>query len=188
MRIRVCSMLIAIALPVSALAQYDPNDRRRDAGPGPSIENVAYAYADVLRVDPVYAVSRVRAPREECYATEVRGSTRYDNTAAGTIVGAIIGGALGNQVGSGSGRKAATVAGAVAGGAIGREVDAASNPERVYTEQRTECRLVEDYREERHLTGYDVEYRYRGDVYMSRLNYDPGERLRIRVSVEPARP
>jgi uncharacterized protein YcfJ len=34
--------------------------------------------------------------------------------------------------------------------------------------------------------GYDVEYRYRGEVYVSRLNYDPGERLRVRVSVTPA--
>jgi hypothetical protein len=30
-----------------------------------------------------------------------------------------------------------------------------------------------------------VEYRYRGEVYMSRLDYDPGERLRVRVSVTP---
>ena len=68
---------------------------------------------DVLRVDPIYVTRRVREPREECYDTEVRGSSsRYDNTAAGTIVGAIIGGAVGNQVGKGNGRKAATVAGA----------------------------------------------------------------------------
>ena len=40
----------------------------------------------------------------------------------------------------------------------------------------------------RQLIGYDVEYRYRGEVYMSRLDYDPGERLRVRISVTPARP
>jgi uncharacterized protein YcfJ len=34
--------------------------------------------------------------------------------------------------------------------------------------------------------GYDVEYRYRGDVYMSRLPYDPGERLRVRMTISPA--
>jgi uncharacterized protein YcfJ len=40
--------------------------------------------------------------------------------------------------------------------------------------------------EQRRIAGYDVEYRYRGEVYVSRLNYDPGERLRVRVSVSPA--
>jgi len=40
--------------------------------------------------------------------------------------------------------------------------------------------------EQRRIMGYDVEYRYRGEVYLSRLNYDPGERLRVRVSVSPA--
>jgi hypothetical protein len=34
--------------------------------------------------------------------------------------------------------------------------------------------------------GYNVEYRYRGEVYMSQLSYDPGDRLRVRVSVTPA--
>ena len=174
--------------PLAASAQYDYEDDR-DGRPEPTTENIAFAYADVLRVDPIYVTRRVREPREECYDTEVRGSSsRYDNTAAGTIVGAIIGGAVGNQVGKGNGRKAATVAGAIAGGAIGREVDASNNPERRYTETRTECRVVDDVRDERHISGYDVEYRYRGDVYMSRLDYDPGERLRIRVSVMPARP
>jgi hypothetical protein len=31
-----------------------------------------------------------------------------------------------------------------------------------------------------------VQYRYRGDVYGSRLGFDPGDRVRVRVSVEPA--
>jgi hypothetical protein len=31
-----------------------------------------------------------------------------------------------------------------------------------------------------------VQYRYRGDIYVSRLDYDPGERMRVRVSVSPA--
>jgi len=39
--------------------------------------------------------------------------------------------------------------------------------------------------EGRPLLGYDIEYRYRGEVYASRLNYDPGERLRVRVDVSP---
>jgi uncharacterized protein YcfJ len=37
----------------------------------------------------------------------------------------------------------------------------------------------------RKLVGYDVEYTYKGDTYMSRLPYDPGSRLRIRIEVTP---
>jgi len=40
--------------------------------------------------------------------------------------------------------------------------------------------------EQRHIIGYDVEYRYRGEIYMARTSTDPGDRLRVRVSVTPA--
>ncbi len=47
------------------------------------------------------------------------------------------------------------------------------------------CRIVQVDREERRLAGYDVEYQYKGEKYMSRLDSDPGNRLRIRISVVP---
>lgn len=47
------------------------------------------------------------------------------------------------------------------------------------------CRSVEVERLERRLTAYDIEYEYKGEKYMSRLPYDPGNRLRIRVAVMP---
>jgi uncharacterized protein YcfJ len=37
----------------------------------------------------------------------------------------------------------------------------------------------------RTLVAYDVEYRYKGDTYMSRMKSDPGSRVRVRVSVTP---
>jgi uncharacterized protein YcfJ len=37
----------------------------------------------------------------------------------------------------------------------------------------------------RAIVAYDVEYSYKGDVYMSRMKSDPGSRLRVRVSVAP---
>ena len=55
-----------------------------------------------------------------------------------------------------------------------------------YTSNQTVCQPVTQVSEQRQIIGYDVEYRYHGDVYMSRLSYDPGERLRVRVSVSPA--
>lgn len=48
------------------------------------------------------------------------------------------------------------------------------------------CPTVMVEREERRISGYDVEYRYKGELYMSRLDVDPGNKLRIRVTVAPA--
>ena len=47
------------------------------------------------------------------------------------------------------------------------------------------CRLVPVEREYRRPIAYDVDYVYRGMKYRSRLPYDPGNRLRVRVSVMP---
>jgi uncharacterized protein YcfJ len=37
----------------------------------------------------------------------------------------------------------------------------------------------------RRVVAYDVTYTYKGDTFMSRLDFDPGNRLRVRVSVVP---
>ena len=47
------------------------------------------------------------------------------------------------------------------------------------------CRAVPVEREFRRPIAYDVDYTYRGAKYRSRLPEDPGNRLRIRVSVVP---
>ena len=53
---------------------------------------------------------------------------------------------------------------------------------------RGDCRTVPVVYQERRLVGYDVEYLYKGEKYMSRLAADPGARLRIRVTVVPDDP
>lgn len=171
----IATILLLGLMPVVAVAQPAPD----------MVENVSYAYAQVLRVDPVYERVILSRPEERCEDEVVYERVDGGNRAAGAVIGAVIGGVLGNQVGKGSGRRAATVAGAVAGGAIGGNIG--EGQARVTGEEvRPGCRLVEVEREERRLAGYDVEYRYKGDVYMSRLDHDPGDRLRIRVSVAPA--
>ena len=50
------------------------------------------------------------------------------------------------------------------------------------------CRVVPVVYSERRLVGYDVEYIYKGETYMSRLAADPGSRLRIRITVSPDDP
>ena len=47
------------------------------------------------------------------------------------------------------------------------------------------CEMVPVVREFRRPIAYDVDYVYRGTKYRSRLPYDPGNRLKVRVSVMP---
>ena len=176
------SLAAALALAGPVTAQAPPS------GGFPARESVNFGYADVLRADPVYESVRYREPREECFDEEVvRRERGGGDPTGGTVLGAIIGGVVGNQVGSGSGRKAATAAGAIIGGTVGHRVDSNNGgPDREYRDTQRRCRMVDVEREERRVAGYDVEYRYKGDVYMSRLDYDPGNKLRIRVAIAPA--
>lgn len=150
-------------------------------------DNDHFGWADVLRVDPVYDMAApVEQPCYEEMVPEGRDANQAGNRRGiATLVGAVVGGLFGNQFGKGSGRAAATVAGAVAGGAVGNAV--ASDDEDVQDARPR-------YRTTRHcppgaprrVVAYDVEYRYRGDVYSARMNFDPGDRLRVRVRVTPA--
>lgn len=166
--------LAALVAAGSASAQYR-DDYARDHASGQ--ENVSYAYAQVTRVDPIYETVRTRVPEERCYGDQHRNG---GDPTGGTVIGALVGAALGNQVGKGDGRDAATVAGAVVGGAIGRNVDRNDG-----SASRGGCRMVDVEREQRRVASYDVEYMHQGQTFMSRLPYDPGDRLRVRVSVQP---
>lgn len=173
--------LVLASMAASAAAQ----DPRYQGGPPPGgDDNTHFGWADVLRVDPVYGVARTEVPQQDCYDETVVQQEPSHGSTAGTLLGAVVGGVLGSTVGHGGGRTAATVAGAVAGGAVGNSVS--RTPGGSYETTQTRCRQVNAVSEQRRIMGYDVEYRYRGEVYLSRLNYDPGERLRVRVSVSPA--
>jgi hypothetical protein len=50
---------------------------------------------------------------------------------------------------------------------------------------KANCRMVPVQREFQRPIAYDVDYVYKGTKYRSRLAEDPGNRLRIRVSVMP---
>jgi len=172
-----CVVWLAMLLLAGTQAAVAQDRGYADDGPG---DNSKVAWADVLRVDPVY--DRVRGPaRQVC--EDVPVERRTDNRAAGTVLGAIVGGVLGSTVGKGDGRRAATVAGAVAGGAIGNGVGRGNDG--YYDDVERHCRMVDGPAENR-VVAYDVQYRYRGDVFMSRLDYDPGDRLRVRIDIQPA--
>ena len=110
--------------------------------------------------------------------------------AAGSVVGGIIGAAIGNQIGRGDGRRAATVAGALIGSAIGH--DAGSRADNRYGYRDYDSRPVErcnvhyESSYEERIEGYNVVYVYGGARHTTRLPYDPGERIKVRVDVTPA--
>jgi uncharacterized protein YcfJ len=156
-------------------------------------DNSRYGWADVLRVDPVYDDAPAAAQSTQpCYEEQVplRGAPPEDDSGkrtAGGVIGAIVGGIFGHQIGKGDGRKVATAGGAVAGAVVGSNVAADNGRERDGAPKYTiERRCPGADAAQRHIAAYDVEYRYRGDVYTSRLSYDPGDRIRVKVSVAPA--
>ena len=48
-----------------------------------------------------------------------------------------------------------------------------------------DCRMVPTQRQFRRPIAFDVDYMYKGMKYRSRLPEDPGNRLRVRISVTP---
>jgi uncharacterized protein YcfJ len=69
--------------------------------------------------------------------------------------------------------------------AVRDRVDNANTPNSgPVTEQAVkQCRTVDHW--ESRTSGYEVTYDYRGRNYTSVMSYDPGERVRLRVVVEP---
>jgi uncharacterized protein YcfJ len=171
-----------VVLAIGGMAVAQQYSKQSEAAAAAQAE--ADAYADVRRVSPV--IEQVSTPRKDCeQVTVTKRQPERDGNVGGTIIGAVVGGALGNQVGRGNGRKAATVAGAVAGGVVGHEVDKRHQGGRVTTATETRCRDVNDVSDR--VVGYDVTYVHKGREYTTRMDYDPGERIRIEPTVQPVR-
>ena len=139
-------------------------------------------YGRVTRVTP--QVEQVNRPRQECRTDYVQVQQQPERSVGGSVVGGIAGALLGSTVGSGNGRTAATAAGAIAGAVVGDRVqNQNAQPGGVQEQAVKQCRTVDHW--ESRTSGYQVEYDYRGRNYTSVMNYDPGQRIRLRVSVEP---
>jgi uncharacterized protein YcfJ len=140
-------------------------------------------YGRVVRVTP--QVERVNRPHQECRTEYVQVQQQPQRGVGGSVIGGIAGALLGSQVGSGNGRTAAAAAGAIAGAVVGDRVENQNGaPAGVQEQAVKQCRTVDGW--ESRTTGYEVVYDYRGRNYTSYMSYDPGERVRLRVSVEPA--
>jgi uncharacterized protein YcfJ len=145
-------------------------------------------FGRVVRVQP--RVEQVRMPRQECRTEYVQAPVQQysqQRSAGGSIIGGLAGALIGNQVGGGTGRVAATAAGAIAGAVVGDRVDNDgrnyNQPQQMQEQAVRQCRNVDQY--ESRTNGYEVTYDYRGRNYTTVMPRDPGQRVRLRVSVEP---
>jgi uncharacterized protein YcfJ len=139
-------------------------------------------YGRVLRVAP--QVEQVNVPQQECRTEYVPVQRQQSRNVGGTIIGGLAGGLLGNQIGGGNGKTAATAVGAVTGAIVGDRLDNNNgNNNSVATEPVRQCRTVEHW--ESRTNGYAVTYDYHGRTYTSVMPYDPGQRIRLNVSLTP---
>ena len=141
---------------------------------------IRYEYAKVLDVTPVIEV--VQVPRDEriCQQEMVRRRVPEHRSPAPAICGSILGGVIGSQFGGGSGKTAATIGGAVATHAQYRRY-----PPRYYDATQQVCRMERSWGSEERVVAWDVSWKYRGEVYQSRMHEPPGDRIPVRVSVSP---
>lgn len=187
----------AIALGVAILASANAlaYDSVSVDVPVQGRENVSYAYADVLRADPIY---------EEIPADGTACGVPAGSNATMTIHGdGSVSDASGNQTVDDADPDA-DAADADSDDGVYDEADETyyeDPPESVLITQTmgkagqilladvsgdvpsTVCatRAVQ-----RRIAAYNVEYRYKGALFMSRMDYDPGNKLRIRITVSPA--
>jgi hypothetical protein len=128
--------------------------------------------------------------RDDGYRT---GGNETGRTVA-TVIGGIAGAVLGSKVGEGSGRYVGTAVGSMVGGMAGRSIYNSSQRNR--QTQRGTVRVCDpvptearggygDYYGDGRVSGYDVTYEYGNRTYRTRTNSHPGDRIRVRVDVQP---
>jgi uncharacterized protein YcfJ len=140
-------------------------------------------FGRVVRVQPRY--EQVRQPHQECRTQYVQVQAQQERHSGGSVIGGIAGALLGSQVGGGNGKVAAAAAGAIAGAVVGDHVENDGRPVNGGVQEQAvrQCRTVDSV--EQRPAGYDVTYEYRGHSYTTTMDRDPGERLRLHVSVQP---
>ena len=138
----------------------------------------------MIEVEPVYRYYKEPVNAHSCLRVE-SGRASY-NSYTGTVLGAVVGGALGHRIGDSHGDpKVAAVAGGLLGASLGRDIG-----HRVRENQRLRiegpCRVRQYEETRRQLVEYKVTYRYNGAVHLARMDYDPGDWVKLDVNVAPS--
>ena len=156
---------------------------------GSATAETSYEYAQVLESRPIYQVVEVQTPVEQCWEEDI-AIDRYPRRSGSNtpvLVSTIIGGAIGNAVGHGkSNKRVGAVVGSILGHSIGRDIVRSNNRSSVREYEVVQrCETAYEQHEEERLLGYQVTYLYQGEEYSVRTDTDPGDRIRLRVDVQP---
>ena len=143
---------------------------------------------DTARVESVETLQEtVRTPgycRTITTTETVQGQPdQAGNGVIGGVLGGVAGGILGHQVGGGRGKDAATIVGAIGGALVGSSMDrnSASAPQQTSTSRQ----VCDPDQVSTRITGYRVDYSYKGQRGTVNMPYQPGSTLEMRVTAEP---
>lgn len=189
--------ILLVALTVPAWGGHD-----QASYGGPTYNGPDYEYAEVLDVQAVTEVVRIPEEREVCHDEQVQRRVPEHRSPVPVVFGAILGGVIGNKLsgghrhrhryghghGHGHNKAAATAAGAMLGGVIASEVQYQKYPPKYYASVERRCYVETAWRNEERVVAWDVEWLYLGKIYHSRMAEHPGDRIPVRVSVEPVVP
>jgi len=145
-------------------------------------------YAKVTYVEPIYESVSYSEPHRKCHFEERAVHRRHQSSATPKILGALVGGAIGNELGHNkSNKRVGAVAGAILGGSIASDLQRNNHRHRHngYTKTEKVCHTSHKVRHRQELTGYEVNYKYRGRSYNTIMDEHPGDRLRVTVDVRP---
>ena len=120
-------------------------------------ENVRYDYAQVLNVEPIYETLHATRTERQCDPLPAAAPRPPEPRGLQRVVGAV----------------RDLFGGEAPQPALGAEVG-------------QNCRMVPVARQFQRPIAYDVDYVYKGAKYRTRTTRDPGNRMRVRVSVTPA--
>jgi len=173
----VMSLTFGSALADSRAWESDRRDR------GVNMESrssgVFVDYAKVVGVVPFYR--EVSVPHQVCNQETVY-EQRHVYSDRNSPAGMIVGGVVGSHIGKGKGKTVATVLGAITGSVVGNNV-ARGNGYESYPRNVSVCKEVYSYRNE--VDGYDVTYAYNNSLFTTRMPYDPGNKVKIKVNIFP---
>lgn len=180
-------LFLAVALasvaPVS-MADHEGHESRLYSKSASHID-----YGKVVKVTPVYREVKVSTPVKECWQEPVTRSKTVrhgSNSAGGALAGGLIGGIIGHQFGKGRGNKLSTAVGTLIGAQLGHDAVRGSHAsQHSYTSYENFCEVENKVSYEEVLDSYKVTYRYKGKKYKVDMPYDPGKRVKLRVSVDP---
>lgn len=117
-----------------------------------------FDYARVLRVDPIREAVVIPVKEERCHGSG--RAQRADEAMAGDVRSAAPGTSIGETISEEMRHRERTV-------------------------DMRRCRLVTTYEKRERIVAYRVRYAYDGDVFVRRMNEHPGERVRVRVTLDP---